>query len=435
MTDPRDEARLNDWIEGVADPADAAAVEAWLAADPALAARVEAMRADRALLGSIPAPVMPAELRAAIDDRVERMLLLGAVGDGEVLASLDPQAGDPPLAPAASDAPALEFPGDETARWRARRRDRRRRRVLAGAGAGLALAASAALLVLLVPGPGGGAGEPADGTLAGGPGAADGDASPGTPAANAPRVAPPFTPGREALVVHGLPAATVAPDGPGGAAALAAADEPAAATSPDARDARDARAAVPAVRLAGLAAPELERRLAAALGEDATLTRNLTTDAVARLVPRGRTPAADPLWADLDAARGGRADEDWRRRLDERLAGTLPGTGGPAANGNAAEAGRVIAGDPDARPGWGEQIVFSESGAGWTVSVPAGRVAEVLAVIDAMGPGGSRLLAVDPVRWRADEAPDGWRAVRDELRRLAREAPDRIVHLPVMLAD
>jgi hypothetical protein len=432
--DARDEARLNDWIEGVADAADRAAVEAMFAADPALAARTDAMRRDRARLTGLGSSAVPADVRAAIDDRVARMLLLaepelGAAGSEGMAGGGDTMSG--------STLTTDVMPGFDTADWRARR-DRRRtvRRWSIGAGAGLAAAASITLLVVLGPGrtpTGSGAGnDPAgpatDGRLAR---AGDGDGI------SAPPVAEPFRPSADAFVVHGAPLPSDAPP------MLAAATSPSPATTPPTNGASPSAATpVPAIVLSGFESASLESVLVALVAEDATadsavvaVTRNLTTDALARLLPRGGGgPSSEPLWADLERARGGAADGGWRGRVDQRLDRVVSDR---RAAGDASVMGVVIAGDADRRPGWGEQIVFAESGAGWTLSVRADRVAEALARLAAVGGADSSttLVALDPVRWDLEAGSDSWRAVREALRRAAAEDPARIMHIPIVRGD
>lgn len=412
--DSRDEARLSDWIEGEADPADAAAVEAMLREDPALAARVEAMAADRRRLRALPAVTVPAEVRAAIDDRVARTLLLQS---------------------AAAPRPPMTDPGSQTADWRRRRHRQALGRRWTVLGSGLA---AAVVLVLGVSslraifGPP--ASEPLRGDLqamapaAGDDAAGDGPAAAAGPASS--ELAAVFEPSSDAMVVHGLPLPTAAP-------ADAVARVPA---MPPAVGPADPR---PAIRVRGLGVDVLEATLVAIADADAdagaapaghppariAVTRNLTTDTLARIVPPSSGRDGEPLWTELRRERRP-GDEAWRTRVERRVQ--------DAWNREAAATrtdGRVLAGAERDQPGWAEQIVFSESGAAWTLSVPASRVAEVLAAIDRAGgdDAASRLVRLDPVRARVLEDAAAWQVAREQLRRLAADAPDRIIHLPVIL--
>lgn len=427
--DSRDESRLNDWIEGVASAEDAAAVEAMLARDPVLSARVRAMRSDRAVLGSIPAPTLPAELRAAIDDRVARMLLLAeSTGDRRELIGIETDA-----FPFTAENVPVAAPGGDTADWRARRQSRLlARRWTIGAGAGLAAAAAVTLLVLLQTGaPSPGAGDDADQLAAAGSSNASGDAAGGNRSGPS---APPFRPTEQAVVMHGLPLPTVAPaplrmaqttpggDGDAGAASVA----------------RAVDAPVPAIRFAGLDRATLEARLIALAGSASpsgglAVTRNLTTATLARMVPRTAPRSSEPLWADLEQGRRGDQGGGWLARVDERVDRVV---GDRGDGSDAARDGRVIAGEPARRPGWGEQIVFAESGASWTLSVPAAAAADVLARLEESlgGQARSGLVTLDPVAWRVGDGTAAWRVARSELRRLAIEDPERLVHIPIVLA-
>ncbi len=394
--DPRDEARLSDWIEGEAGAADAAAVESLLREDPVLAARVEAIAADRRRLRSLAPVTVPAEVRAAIDDRVARTLLLQS--------------------PHAS-VPSAEAAGSQTADWRRRRHRRtieRRWAVLGGSLAG------AAVLVLGVSSLRTWLGSPA------GPRMPESDlvaAARDTGSATGPVAADPataFQPSADAMVMHGLPLRTSAPT------------DAVAAASP--RPSSGPGDPVPAIRVRGLTPESLEAALLAMVDAgDApsriAITRNLTTRTLARMAPRAAGRDAEPLWTALDQDRRP-GEESWRSRVDRRVQDVWD-----RETDRQAADGRVLAGSEQDRPGWAEQIVFSEAGAAWTVSVPASRIGEVLAALDreAGVEAGSSLAQLDAVRSRLLEDAEAWRAARERLRRLAAETPDRIVHLPVVL--
>ncbi len=395
--DALDEARLCDWLEGTAGPADAAAVEAILRDDPVLRARVEAIGGDRQRLRSLPPVTVPAEVRAAIDDRVARTLLLQS-------------AGGPALMNAAA--------GSQTADWRRRRQRRTLGRRWAVIGGGLA---GAAVLVFGVSSFRAMLGTPAADSVRSGPemlaAAADARSTAGPAGGDAAA----FVPAVDAVVMHGLPLRTSAP-----ADAMALA-------GPAARTAGPADP-VPALQIRGLTPESLEATLLAAadvgVGSDRiAVTRNLTTETLARMVPRVSGRGGEPLWAALDRDRRP-GDASWRTRVDRRVQ--------EAWNREAADPaadGRVLAGSDQVRPGWSEQIVFSEGGAAWTLSGPASRIGEILATLDRVVgvEAGSSLAQLDPVRSRLVDDAEAWRAAREQLRRRAAETPDQIVHLPVVL--
>lgn len=76
MTEPADDERLaamlSDYVDGTLAPAERAEVEAALAADPALRAEVEELRASVGALKSLPPTAAPPELGRSVEERINQ---------------------------------------------------------------------------------------------------------------------------------------------------------------------------------------------------------------------------------------------------------------------------------------------------------------------------------------------------------------------------
>ncbi|MBP8807471.1 MAG: zf-HC2 domain-containing protein [Kofleriaceae bacterium] len=71
-TDERLAAMLSDYVDGTLAPADRAEVEAALAADPALRAEVDELRASVGALKSLPPTAAPPDLGKSVEERIHR---------------------------------------------------------------------------------------------------------------------------------------------------------------------------------------------------------------------------------------------------------------------------------------------------------------------------------------------------------------------------
>jgi hypothetical protein len=375
-------------IEGELPADQAAEVCRRLAGEPEIAALVQQMIADRALLSSAPTPVPPRDFLADIEQLLAKPMLMGSP------------------------------PGAYRRRYRRQARRRRVRRFALAAGLLLAIGAGAwaTFSQILLPALDqyriARQAETADATV-------DAVDSLGTAESDAARLAAaPPTVDPSAGIVHHYPALWAPEDG----------SEPAQSVAGDTEAGDDrARHKMPAARKRVVAA---EFALVLCSPDQASAEGTLVS-----VLSDNEAPMA--LTRNLTIEQSILLDDDARRAMARF------GESEGAAGGSGVAAEIHLAGDRRLAPGLDRQIDYAERGATLTISVPAADLAELLESIAERCGGQSHLAplpneegpasgagsrAGDHARWFAQAA-----AARDAVRELERAGDGAIVLLPVRI--
>jgi hypothetical protein len=386
-----------------------------LADDPATLARLDRLRADRALLTAADDPALPLDFVTDLEPQLVRPMLIETA------------------------------PGQTPGAYRRRHRaaGRRGRGLRYALAAGLLVAAGAGVWgIVVVAWPSGTGGPdrtarndaaPPDGgtgldgaaatdgaRLAGGPGA--GDASAADDAAWPDR----------AIVHHRGP---LAPADAGrsrlASAAVAPGDGP--------------RVTAPFALVLDGDVESAETRLAAALtGADASpaataLVRNFSMDEARRLERRFPAPGgpAAPVYADVDGGAAAPGDDPTARERERlaRLLAELRRRARAASDDEYLPSGPLLGSEAIA-PGYGDQLDLSDHGATHTITIPADDLSAFLGRLH-HADGAPVALRPFPASGESDAA-DGWnverRLVRDLLARLREAGDGAVVILPVTIA-
>ena len=351
--DPRFDALLA-YIEDELDPASRRAIDEQLQSDPRLAAAIEAMRQDRDGLRSMPEPDLPEDLIESLEPLLARPMLMEPPG----AARRRQQPARWPKYAAAATVAAL-VGGAAFGAWFTGLVDGEQIRTHARAWAPW---------VDDGPATGGPAGERMD------------ENDRGAPTDGADQ-----WPGADALAVDGggpvhhlgPDAAWPLPAGPGGGSERGAPDAP------------GFRSADVVLVIASDDPQRITDDLVAIAGRvsgPVALVENFSYDEAERLGMAALAQSARQRAAERTRARSERAGSE--RAGSGRVGGlTMPDdrrSRGPETDPKI-DAGKVseqLLGAPEHAPDLEQQLVFSESGAALTISVPAGRLGEVLAAID-----------------------------------------------------
>ncbi len=389
-----DEADLLALIEDELEPERAAEIRRRLADDPKVLALVERLRSDRDLLQSTAPPPVPADL----------------------LSELEPLLARPMLMPQSTD-------------WRRRYRKRRPWKAFVAAGLALGLLAGVwGTFVLVTSRQGADPVRLADAVTP------IGDAVEGPASIDANPTAQDDSPPPGGIVHHHAPM-------PGPAETIAATGR----RHPPGPRPRGETPALQSAEFVLVVRSDDEskvqqslRRVLSDLETRAALVRNFSYEEAERLLERERL-ANRPVDRELEQAfndlasigatggeRPGRERQARRRKVAERIARHM-------VESDQAVSGQLL-GPRTLAPTYERQIEFSESGAAWTISIPADRLNEVLARLQ-LDEGYATSLQVtrgDPGGF--DSGVDRWLSDYPLARRAAAElAEDEIVLLPVVV--